>query len=147
MSATSKLRRLTNADAPSDPSAARALRLAAVTPAVVLLIGFSLFWFVGAYAEATGNTLAYRTALELDEQTSVVVYSARRLQITDAPGTRETTLPGTGSAYRFKYTGLRLLTQAKGRYFLLPDGWSAVYPVTIVLPDTDDVRIDLVRGR
>lgn len=141
-------RRLTRADDRAGGSDARALRLAAITQAIVLLlIGFCLFWFIGAYAGATGNTTAYRTALELHKQTGVVVYSARRLQITDAPGTQETSLSGTDSAYRFKYTGLRLLAQSKDRYFLLPDGWSAIHPVTIVLPDTNDIRVDLIRGR
>jgi hypothetical protein len=129
----------------SDP---RARRLAAITQAIVLLlIGFCLFWFIGAYAGANGNTTAYRTALELHKQTGVVVYSAQRLYITDAPGTHETRLSGTDSAYRFKYTGLRLLAQSKDRYFLLPDGWSKYHPVTIVLPDTNDIRVDLIRGR
>jgi hypothetical protein len=137
-------RHLRRADGRAD---ARVLRLAAITQAIVLLlIGFCLFWFIGAYAGATGNTTAYRTALDLHKQTGVVVYSARRLQITDAPGTQETSLAGTDSAYRFKYTGLRLLAQSNDRYFLLPDGWSAINPVTIVLPDTNDIRVDLIRG-
>jgi hypothetical protein len=141
-------RRLTRADGRAGGSDAQALRLAAITQAILLLlIGFCLFWFIGAYAGATGNTTAYRTALELDKQTGVVVYSARRLQITDAPGTQETSLSGTDSAYRFKYTGLHLLAQSKDRYFLLPNGWSAIHPVTIVLPDTNDIRVDLIRGR
>jgi hypothetical protein len=141
-------RRLTPTQDRSARLDARTQRLAAITQAIaLLLIGFCLFWFIGNYAGATGNTTAYAIARELDKQTGVVVYSAKRLQITNAPGTHETSLPGTDSAYRFKYTGLRLLAQSKGRYYLLPDGWSAIHPVTIVLPDTGDIRVDLVRGR
>ena len=141
-------RHLRRADGQTGGLDARAVRLAAITQAMVLLlIGFCLFWFIGAYAGATGNKTAYTTARDLHKQTGVIVYSAKRLQITDAPGTKETSLSGTDSAYRFKYTGLRLLAQSNDRYFLLPDGWSAIHPVTIVLLDTNDIRVDLIRGQ
>jgi hypothetical protein len=114
---------------------------------VVLLLALCLMWAVGVYAAATGATTAYQMALRLDRQTSVIVYTSKRLSI-DAPGVHETTLNGTdaSSAYKFRYTGLRLLAQARGKYYLLPDEWSADHPVTIVLPESEIARVDLVLG-
>ena len=61
----------------------------------------------------------------------------------------ETPLASTDAdgAVTFRYTGMRLLAQAGGKYYLLPDEWSADHPVTIVLPEGEIARIDLVLGR
>jgi hypothetical protein len=91
-----------------------------------------------------GDNLGRRLTSELPYQTQVVVYSPKRLELT-APNVREESLSGADAAYRFRYTGLRLLDHVGGKYFLVSDGWTPRYGVVIVLAETDPVRLEFVR--
>jgi hypothetical protein len=112
---------------------------------VGLLMALSLFWVIGDYAETVGHERALRAAARLASRPSVIVYSAKRLHI-DGPGVRETELREPDSAERFRYSGLRLLFRANGKYFLVPEGWSPSNGVTIVLPDIEAFRLEFVRA-
>jgi hypothetical protein len=75
----------------------------------------------------------------------VTVFSTERLAVYGTGVTVET-IAQTGSRYRYRYAGLRLLTRSDGRYLLLPVGWRKGRDQVFVLPDTDQIRID-VRAR
>ena len=64
-----------------------------------------------------------------------------------APDVKEEPLSRADSAFRFRYTGLRLLDHIGGHYFLVSDGWTPRYGVVITLSDTDPVRLEFVRDR
>lgn len=118
----------------------------------ILLILLFLFWAVSDYAADYGRTRAKEVEGKLDERPSVTVYSAKRLYVDDSgntssnAGVHEDPLPQSDGAYRYRYQGLRLLTRSNGRYFLLPENWSPRHPVTIVLLDSDTIRVELRRG-
>jgi hypothetical protein len=133
--------------AESSPWAAKGL---VVFP--ILLILLFIFWAVSDYAADYGSAHAQAVEYTLKRRPSVTVYSAKRLYIDDSAddnsdsGVREDPLPQSDGAYRYRYQGLRLLGRSNGRYFLLPENWSASHPVTIVLLDSDTIRVELRRG-
>jgi hypothetical protein len=110
---------------------------------VLSLVVLSGFWAASKYADALGRGRATRLAGSLSTRPSVVLYSKQRLQL----GVPETRFNSRDSAYAFRYTGLRLLVRSGGKYFLLPYDWSREHGVAIVLPDTDEVRMEFRPGR
>ena len=111
---------------------------------VAVLVTISLFWSASNYAEILGEWLAHSTRSQLPGLTRVVVYSPKQLLI-DAPAVKEERLGGPDAAYRYRYTGLRLLEHTGGRYFLISDGWTEQYGVVVMLADSDPVRLEFVR--
>jgi hypothetical protein len=111
----------------------------------VFLVLVFVFAAIARYADAYGRTVAQRTARELEKQTSVTIYSKERLFI-QAPGVQESQLRGADAAYKYRYSGLRLLAWSNDRYFLLPDGWSSAAQVTIIVPDSDTLRVEFTHG-
>ncbi|MDQ3679093.1 MAG: hypothetical protein M3378_00810 [Actinomycetota bacterium] len=108
---------------------------------VALVVALSLFWAVSDYAGAVGRGRGQQLVANLARRPSVVVYSPKRLQF-NSPGVRETALEDPDAAYRFRYSGLKLLFRSNDKYFLLPVGWSVVDGSTIVLPDTEALRVE-----
>jgi hypothetical protein len=116
-----------------------------MTRALLALVGlltlFFLFVGVTRYAQAYGRTLAAQAGKDPSTQTSAVVYSTKSLSI-EAKGVYEDPLP-VASAYRYRYRGLRLLAWTNSKYFLIPEGWPED-KTTIVLPESSDLRVELV---
>ncbi|PZG21972.1 hypothetical protein [Nonomuraea aridisoli] len=72
----------------------------------------------------------------------VVVYAPQRLHLEGA-GVTETAFPDPHAKFRFRYTGLRLLLHAHGRYFLLPACWATSPEArAIALPDDTSLRLE-----
>jgi hypothetical protein len=117
--------------------------LTAILAAAIVVV--SLFWATSEYAGALGTGRARDFAAHFAAQPTTVVHSRDRLDI-HADGVLEAQTGGQESAYRFKYTGLRLLLRSGGNLFLLPAGWSSRRGTTIILPDRDWIRLDLTRG-
>jgi hypothetical protein len=113
---------------------------------IALFVTLSLFWAVSNYATLVGERLGRGLSADLPQLAQVVVYSPERLGIA-APGVREAALSGSAAAYRFRYTGLRLLEHTGGKYFLVSDGWTPRFGVVVVLAETDPVRLEFVHGR
>jgi hypothetical protein len=103
------------------------------------LVLFLVFAAVARYADAYGRTVASGIVQNLDTQTNVRVFSAKRLALT---GPDEHVIAGEDTAYRYRYCGLRLLGWYNGKYILLPDDWPN-RRASIILPESDDVRIEL----
>jgi hypothetical protein len=123
------------------PARLRGLRLALAGTLIVV----TLFWTVSSSAEASGAQHGRRIAVTLWRMPDATVYSAQRLQLA-GPGVREERLGGTDAAYRFRTTGLKLLVRAGGKWFLLPACWTRETGAAILLPDRDDLRVELDPG-
>jgi len=108
---------------------------------IALLIVLSSFWTASSYAQALGRGRAARLARGLSARPHVVVFAPKRLDIR-AAGVVEQRLTGDDRAYRYRYSGLRLLIRSGGKYFLLPEGWTRSNGVAIVLADSQDYRFE-----
>jgi hypothetical protein len=111
-----------------------------------IIVGIGLFSTTANYATVEGTRLADEFINTLDDLPSVIVYSADRLQI-DIPGSAENQLPATDSAYKFRYSGFRLLEHTGGHYFLVTDAWNPQSGTVIMLADNTPMRIEFVRRR
>ena len=87
--------------------------------AAFLLVSIGLFWAVGNYAFGVGRGRAVQLYDALAAQPEFVVYSAKSLGLA-APGVVEQRCQEPDAAYRFRYTGLRLVRMAGSEYLLLP---------------------------
>jgi hypothetical protein len=106
---------------------------------VYVLLAVAIFWDTERIARATGEAFARDILAYPSQLVAVTVYSERRLEIT-APGVTESEL-GQDSAYRFRYTGLRLLEGARDRNVLM----SAHGTTIIVLREEHGVRFEFSR--
>jgi hypothetical protein len=112
---------------------------------VVLILVVTLFAAVGDWADTVGTQRARQLVRRIGTLPSVVVYSPQRLQL-DATGVRVETLAGADSAYRFRYSGLKLLIRSGGKYFLIPARWTIADGVVIPLPDRNELRFEFTPG-
>jgi hypothetical protein len=118
------------------------LRLVAVT-AVAGLALTGLFWAGTSFAWRLGEGRAYDDALQLPDRPEVVLDTGERL-IDLPPYVQETTLPAErGDRYHYRYRGLRLLLQAGGRLFLVPEPWTA-QGRTLIVPYDDSIRLQVI---
>jgi len=136
-------RRSVKAGREGRPTVARGVPLLSVI-LVSMLIATGLVWMVANYAEIKGRELGRFLVSQLAYQPGVVVYSPKRLQI-DAAGVVEKAYSEPDSAYAFRYSGLKLLFRSNGRYFLVPESWSLDGGATIVLPDSETLRLEFIR--
>ncbi len=104
----------------------------------------SIFWLAATVALQRGIDTARAIELALPAQPQAVVYSHDRVQIS-GPGVNVVPLDTAGSAFAFRYNGLRVLVHTGGRWFLLPVGWTHENGATVILlPDRpDSIRVDL----
>jgi hypothetical protein len=115
--------------------------LQALVAVAGLLAVFYVFVAVAQYAAAYGNNSADQIIGQLKSRPTVVIYSAKRLSI-GANLAREESVGDDDAAYRYRYTGLRLLAWENSKYLLLPNEW-VNNPITIVLPESDSIRVEL----
>jgi len=113
---------------------------------VALLVVLSGFWTASQYADALGRGRAQRLAASLHLQPHVTVYAPKRLAL-DTGGVAEERLAGDDGAYRYRYSGLRLLVRSAGKYFVVPDGWTRRNGTAIVIADSPDYRFEFGAGR
>lgn len=100
---------------------------------VLALAFLAALWMVTAYASFAGTRIAEQVVADLPSASEVTVYSAADLLLS-GPGVTHTSVGAAGAAYRFRYTGLRLLVWSGDQYFLLPAGWRRHRGAVIVLP-------------
>ncbi|MER7946982.1 hypothetical protein ABTY59_06265 [Streptomyces sp. NPDC096079] len=109
---------------------------------VAVLVALSSFWAVHAYAKQHGDDEARYLARNLWLRPAVTLDTAERLYF--PPGqARETVLPATDppQRFRYRYEGLRLLAEANGRMFLIPENWAQTHGNVLVVPAGDAVRV------
>jgi hypothetical protein len=118
------------------------------TAGTVMVCGvvvLSLFWAANSFAAAYGRGHAASIARYLDKRPAVVLDTVDRLFVT-YPGVVERSIPGTAErTYRYRYRGFRLLVEANGRLFLLPERWRVEDGATVVLQSDDDIRLQFYR--
>ncbi|NUT93697.1 MAG: hypothetical protein HOY78_16920 [Saccharothrix sp.] len=124
-------------------SPSEVLVLTALTGLVVL----GLFWTTNIFAGAYGRGRAQELAGELASQPLVVLDLQQPLYLPEGfPGVQQFALPAEdGQPFRFRCQGLRLLTEAGGRLFLVPEQWDKVQR-TVVVPYDETVRVQFLPG-
>ena len=105
---------------------------------VVVLLFLSLFWTVSHYAGIRGVDLAIQAEQRIPRQPSVTIYSARRLYL--EPPVTETELPDANAAYRYRYTGLKLLFRSEHNYFLRPSNPTDTR--NIIITESPELRFE-----
>lgn len=108
--------------------------------ALLALIFLGVVWALGVLASESGRRTAEGFIHTPDRQ--VVLYSAERLAL-NGPGVQVAPVTQPDSTYRFQYSGLILLAQAPGKFFLLPVGWEPGAGQVFTVPDVDTLRLDL----
>jgi hypothetical protein len=111
--------------------------------AMIVLLG--IFWAASLYASALGRGRAENLAENLSSRPAVTIFSVKSLGI-DALGVTATRITSASSAYKFRYSGLRLLIYSAGKYFLVNDGWSHEHGVAMVIQDAPDIRVEFTPG-
>jgi hypothetical protein len=108
---------------------------------LTLLVLLSLFWSVSHYAAIRGIDLASEIERRLPTQPNVVIYSAKRLYL--EPTVTETRLDDPDAAYRYRYSGLKLLVRSQQRYFLRPS--DPADRRNIIIAEQPDLRFEFSR--
>jgi hypothetical protein len=108
------------------------------------VVVLALFWATAILAREQGLQAARLLERNLPSVTGVVVYTHDNEDITGR-GVRLVLLDPSGAAFRFRYTGLRLLRRAAdGAYVLLPRGWTHTNgSPAYVLGPTAGIRVDV----
>lgn len=109
--------------------------------AAFLLVALSLFWATTNFAAEVGESRARQFERELESLPRATLYSKEPLNL-DAPNVEENVCEESEAGYRLRYDGLRLMLRSGGQYFLLPESWSASDGVTMVIPESDTVRLE-----
>lgn len=109
--------------------------------AAFVLVSVGLFWAVADYSASVGVGRALQIEAGLAAPPETVLYSAKSLNLT-GPGVRETQCRNADTAYHYRYTGLKLILQSGGQYFLLPVQWHKADGTALVLPRTDALRLE-----
>ncbi|GGS36350.1 hypothetical protein [Actinokineospora fastidiosa] len=117
---------------------------------VLILVGLAgmtvigLFWATNVFAGAYGRGRAAEAAAELHTRPMVVLDLTQRLYLPeDLAGVDQFALDDGGS-FTVRCQGLRLLTEAGGRLFLVPPDWEGAGRRTIVVPNDDSVRVQFL---
>jgi hypothetical protein len=112
---------------------------------VALLVTLGLLgtiWAIALYAQQLGREAALTSEASLSSDPEVVLYSTERLAIAGS-GVQSDSLTMDGSRFRFRYSGLRLLTRTAGKYVLLPAGWQPGRDSVFFIADNDSIRADV----
>jgi hypothetical protein len=111
--------------------------------ALSVLVGIGLFWAVGSYGIGAGAGEAQGLAADLPCQSDVTLYSEKDLNLKVA-GVVVETVADSDAAYRFRYSGLKLVPQSGAWYLFLPGGWRPGESPAILLPHSDTLRLEFV---
>ncbi|SFR05218.1 hypothetical protein SAMN04488564_102723 [Lentzea waywayandensis] len=106
-----------------------------------VLASIGLFWAVTDYSAAVGDARGYEYETKLGGMPETVVFTTKDIGVR-GPGVTMTTCTAADTAYKFRYDGLVLVLQSGGQSFLLPKGWNSRDGVALVLPRSNDVRLE-----
>jgi hypothetical protein len=115
-----------------------------ITGLVLALLAIAIFWDVERIAKFSGEGYAAYISTVPTEFAKITIYSPTSLEMS-ASGIAEQPIGAEGSAYRYRYDGLRLLLHSGGKYFLLAYPKSGQTPTIVVLPDTQDIRVEFTQ--
>ena len=106
-----------------------------------LLVSIGLFWAADAYAFGVGTGGAITLYRALPTVPETVLYSRESLSL-DVPGVTELRCQDPDAAYRFRYSGLRLVREAGNQYLLLPATWTPEAGAAVLVARSDTVRLE-----
>lgn len=109
--------------------------------AIFLLSSTGLYWSVTDYSASVGTERANELIAALPSWPDAVVYSAKSLNLT-LPGVHERRCRDAEGEYAFRYDGLKLILESGGQLFILPEQWVPDTGSAIVLPRTDNLRLE-----
>jgi hypothetical protein len=112
---------------------------------VVFASGVFLFWALTQATQQFGEEDAKAHAADVVDWTSVVVLSSKPLSL-PPPGVQEEKLPRENLLLPYRYTGLRLLLERHGRYYVVPADWKAKTDAVYVIQESNDLWIALRPG-
>lgn len=122
------------------PSAQVVRRTGLITVSAIFIAG--MFWAVNSFAWGFGAGRAYADALRLENRPQVLLETRERL-LNLPPEVVEIKLrPVEDTAFRYRYSDLRLLVESGGMLFLVPKNWTSESR-TIIVPYNDAVGIQL----
>ncbi|MET9649861.1 MULTISPECIES: hypothetical protein [unclassified Streptomyces] len=110
----------------------------------VFVAGAFLFWTLSQVTVQTAVRDARFRARHVAAWTGVVVLSSRPLAFPTG-AVRKEDLPG-GLLHRYRYSGLRLLLERDGRYFVVPLDWDARRDTIYIIRESEAVWIGLAPG-
>ena len=113
-------------------------------PLALMVAALCTLWAAGIYAGSLGYQAARSFAMGLSGQTAVTVYSVTSLGLSGRGVTCQR-VPGA-SGYPYVCTGLRLLYVQSGTYDLLPVRWTLQNGHTLIVDDSNQIRIELSSG-
>jgi hypothetical protein len=106
-----------------------------------VLVSIGLFWAADGYAFGVGTGGAITLHRALPVQPEAVLYSEQSLSM-DVAGVTETRCADPDAAYRFRYTGLRLVRQAGNQYVLLPATWTRSTGTAVLITRSASIRLE-----
>ncbi|MGW2559477.1 hypothetical protein ACWCXB_09565 [Streptomyces sp. NPDC001514] len=112
---------------------------------LVLASGVFLFWALTQATWQLGEEDAKDHAADVVGWTSVIVLSSKPLSL-PPPGVQEERLRREDLRHPYRYTGLRLLLEHHGRYYVVPVDWKARTDPVYVIHESDDLWIGLQAG-
>ncbi|MBT2441350.1 hypothetical protein J7E93_14755 [Streptomyces sp. ISL-36] len=110
----------------------------------IFAAGVFLFWTLTQVTVQTAERDARSRARHVTEWTGVVVLSSHPLALPTGTVTKEV-LP-SGLLHRYRYSGLRLLLERDGRYYVVPLGWNVDRDAMYIVRESDTVWIGLTPG-
>jgi hypothetical protein len=116
-------------------------RIRAVVLVVLGLLG--ILWWLTLYANQVGQRIAVDSVAGLQNAPEIIIYSSDRIAIS-GPGIAVDEIRQTGSKYRYRYSGLRLLVQAGGKYVLIPVGWNKGHDSVFLIQIDGTIRLDVI---
>ncbi|MFF4551282.1 hypothetical protein [Streptomyces sp. NPDC001435] len=104
-----------------------------------------LFWVLTETALQLGEKDARARASHVQSWPSVMLLSTRPLSL-PPPGVQEEKFARKDLRMPYRYTGLRLLIERSGRYYVVPADWKARTDPVYVIHESDDLWVGLGPG-
>jgi hypothetical protein len=113
----------------------------AVRIVVIALLVIAVIADTERLARAMGEGLATSVVADPGQLAAVELYSAKDLALA-VPNVTATRVGQPDAAYRFHYSGLRLLQRSGDKYLLINDGWTRETGRVLLLRDSADIRLE-----
>jgi hypothetical protein len=100
-------------------------------------------WATNSFASAFGRGLGITLSRNLTQYPEAVIDTTERLKLLTAPEKMQRLPAAKGEKFKYRYRGMRLLTEAGGRLFLVPEKWTRSSG-TLVLSYNADIRVQFL---
>ncbi len=111
------------------------------TVLALTFLALVLFWDTERVALLMGRAFASDIAARPDQFPAVTVYSEKSLEV-EVPCVKTTSHDRLETAYRYKYSGLRLLQRSGDRYFLINECWTNQQGRLLIVREDSSIRLE-----